>query len=397
MQKLNLWSNRFAVFVGNITKYLRYILTGHLLIVLMFLFGWVAYNYQNWTNAVPEDFPIEIAIGVVVGTLLTHSPIRTYLRDADAVFLLPLEAKLKQYFVRSFIVSFIVQSFQLLIVLVLCMPFYNQLRETSISLSWLLLLAVFLKLLNLLFQFAQQFTPIPSKMLREKVTIFLLNVLMITMFLRQDYWLMIAMVGIFVVISLLEANKIYSTPLPWERLVSLENDFMNRFYRLANLFTDVPHLKGQIAPRKLLSRFMSTQYQSANKTMDYLFMRTFMRANGYFGLVVRLTFIAAIIIFFAHLQYGSLVVTLLFLYFTGIQLIPMAHHHHYQMWLDLYPIEESTRKKAVTSLIRRILLVQVGILTVVTLFAEGFLIGALSFLAGAVFVFLFLIHVKRKV
>ncbi len=86
-----LWSKRQAQHFKEINRYLRYMLNDHLLIALLFLGGGGAYYYNYWLQDVPKDFPYAIIIGLVLGIILTGSRVQTLLKEADLVFLLPIE------------------------------------------------------------------------------------------------------------------------------------------------------------------------------------------------------------------------------------------------------------------------------------------------------------------
>ena len=50
-------------------------------------------------------------------------------------------------------------------------------------------------------------------------------------------------------VQLLLAKKRMLKPFPYDHFISLEQNRMMRFYRFANYFTDVPHLKGSVSRR----------------------------------------------------------------------------------------------------------------------------------------------------
>ncbi|MDI5790149.1 ABC transporter permease [Bacillus licheniformis] len=65
-----------------------------------------------------------------------------------------------------------------------------------------------------------------------------------------------------------------------------------RFYRIANLFTDVPTLEtGE--RRAYLDWMLRFIPYEQSRTFTYMYGRAFIRSNDYFGIVVRLTVILA--------------------------------------------------------------------------------------------------------
>ena len=91
-------------------KYLRYIFNGHLVFVMVLALGGWAYYYSDWVKTVKNDFPAALIMAFILSIIVTRSPINTFLREPDIVFILPLETKLKSYFKSSFILSWIIQG-----------------------------------------------------------------------------------------------------------------------------------------------------------------------------------------------------------------------------------------------------------------------------------------------
>src|SRR5574342_16315 len=126
-----LWKDRAGGRVKDLGRYLRYIFNGHLVIVLLFLIGTAAYYYQQWVEALSPDFPAEIIIAVLIGLFLTYSPVYNFLLEADKVYILPLEEKLKGYFFRSGVASFVFQGYILLMVLAVLIPMYAHVNSSG--------------------------------------------------------------------------------------------------------------------------------------------------------------------------------------------------------------------------------------------------------------------------
>lgn len=126
-----LWKERAVRTIKELSRYLRYILNGHLVVVFLFLLGTAAYYYQEWLKTLTPDFPAVFLMAAIIAIFLTYSPIYTFLLEADGIFLLPLENKLSRYFKRSIIASFIVQAYLLIIVLAVFMPMYVQVNKSQ--------------------------------------------------------------------------------------------------------------------------------------------------------------------------------------------------------------------------------------------------------------------------
>ena len=101
-----IWGARFVHYITELQKYLKYVFTGHLAIVLVFTIGAGGYTYSEWLKEVPADFPAALLTAVILGLALAYSPPVTLLKPADTVYFLPLEQKLVTYMKRSLSWSF---------------------------------------------------------------------------------------------------------------------------------------------------------------------------------------------------------------------------------------------------------------------------------------------------
>src|SRR5690625_6758690 len=90
---------------------------------------------------------------------------------------------------------------------------------------------------------------------------------------------------------------------------------MQSFYRLANLFTDVPHIKSRMKKRKWLVACVNRFIPFKNKyTFDYLYRITFFRSGDYLGMYIRLLVIGGLLIYFIPNEWMKLIFFLLFIY-----------------------------------------------------------------------------------
>src|SRR5690606_35156878 len=90
----DVWSKRFGHYMLEVQKYMRFVFTGHLAIVLVFAIGALGYRYSEWLKVVSEDFPAEWVVAIVVGIIVGLSRPVKLLREPDQVYLLPLEIEM---------------------------------------------------------------------------------------------------------------------------------------------------------------------------------------------------------------------------------------------------------------------------------------------------------------
>ena len=398
MNSQQFWKNRFVEYMKEMQKYLRYIFNGHLVFVMVLALGGGAYYYSDWVKTLDSDFPVATIMAIILALLVTRSPIHTFLKEADIVFILPLETQLKSYFNRSILLSLVMQGYLLLVVLAVLMPMYAKVTGANlndfIGLFILLLIMKFLNLYISWYVLKYQETS-PSRV--DLFIRFFINGVLLFLVINQSMILLpiltlLVLIGLFFYYRVATRQKI----LKWDRLIALERKRLLSFYRIANLFTDVPSLAGKVARRKWLDGFLVFIPFGQKSTYTYLYARTFLRANDYVGLLVRLIIIGSFIIVILDNIWAYIFVTLLFLFLTAIQLLPVWKVHEWKLWISLYPLPDKMRETAVIGWISYFLIIE-EIVFVIVLFCKGEWMSAISaVLVGIVFILGFRSYAVKK-
>lgn len=396
----DLWRKRLAQYFKEISRYLRYMLNDHLLIALLFLGGGGAYYYNFWLQDVPKDFPYAIVIALVLGTILTSSRIQTLLKEPDLVFLLPVEKQLTPYFQKAFWYSFFSQIYPLLIVFAVAAPLYLAVTEkTMSSLVAIFVIVLLSKAWNLMMSWFTQYYMEKSTYYIDMMIRLILNVVLVYLLFSRASILFIGSIVVIMIGLLLYFQKnVEKKGLKWQTLIELESKRMLTFYRIANLFTDVPKLQERVKKRQWLN--WVTGFISYNKknTFRYLYTRTFLRTSDYLGMYVRLTLIGGLILYFVPFQYGKAFAMILFLYLTGYQIITLWRHHSLKIWVQLYPVSEASRLASYLQFLCLLLLVQCMLFTVILMLTVEIMSTFIFFIMGVLFVFLFVfIYTKGKI
>lgn len=393
-----LWKERFSRTSKELSRYLRYIFNGHLVIVFVFLIGTAAYYYQEWLKTVPETFPAAIIMAFCMALLISYSPIFTFMSDADRIFLLPLETKLGGYFRKSILISFSLQIYLIVIGLAIFMPMYAALNNGEFKRFFPFLFVLLgAKLLNMLIRWHVQFyreTNVHTidSFIRYFVNLVLLYFLFSNASLYLTVVVLIILFGLYAYYRQQSKNK----GVKWEFLIEQDERRMTSFYRLANMFTDVPKLKNRVKRRKYLDVLLKVAFQQKN-SYTYLYMRTFIRSGDYWGLFIRLTVIGGVMVYFLSNGIGQVINVVVFIFLTGFQLLPLWKHHQHHTMLALYPLSEKVKEQSFLRLLRIVLWVQTVILSMIILIKgspiDAFIALGLGFLFSYYFVF---IYCKRK-
>ena len=386
-----LWKERLNQRIKELARYAPYIFNGHIVVVLIFLLGPAAYYYQGWLKTIPDQFPAAAIMAVVLGLLLTYSPISTFLIEADKIFLLPLESRLSGYFLRSITVSFIVHAYLIFLGLGIFMPMYATVNDGDYTKYLPFLLAILvMKVFNVIIRWKVQYFVEKRVHMTDSFVRYAINTVFL-FFLFSNSKIIFLIPEALLLVGLLFFYTKYTREkgLKWEYLIETEERKMTSFYRLANLFTDVPKLRDRVKRRRWLDWVLGRLSFSQENTFSHLYARTFLRAGDYFGLWIRLTVICFGVIYFISFGLGQTFVALLFIYLTGFQLIPLWNHHQNKLWIKLYPVNEELKIKAFKRLLSQALYLQALLLAIAVLLKGEGLSALITLVAGICFVYFF--------
>ncbi|MEC3249299.1 ABC transporter permease EcsB [Bacillus cereus] len=365
MNSTALWKERFRHFLKEVRTYSKYVFNDHLKFIFVFIIGAGAYYYQQWLQTLTTSFPTALVMAVLIGLVLTAGFIQTLLKEADLVYLLPVEEKLKPYFTKAFLFTFMIQLYIIAIVAAALAPLYfQQMKQTGAGYIWIVLAFVIVKAWNLFVAWEKSFLTDQNIQRADWFIRFILNGLFVYFLVERTSVLFIGGIVLLMVLYLAIMHQmVKGKPLNWEYLISEEGKKMMLLYRIANMFVDVPALKERVARRKWLDFILSMIGEK--RTYLYLYTRTFLRSGNYFGLYVRLLALGGVILYFIPFLYGRFIVSLIFLYLIGYQLLTLWKHHRMKIWLDLYPVGGEEKKKDFLALLNAILIIGSVIFTVI--------------------------------
>lgn len=394
------YKQRLSEHLKETSRYLRYMFTGHIAIAMLFLVSALAFYYQQWLAQLPENFPSTWIIGISFGLVVSYSPVRTLLKEPDLIFLLVAEGKMSAYFRNTLIYSFVIQLYIVFIVAAALGPLYFATfpdRSGKVYLYTILALLIF-KVWNLLANWWMLKVRDTSVRYSDLVLRVALNCAVFYFLVSGDGLLAGIMTGLFMIIFLYDYRlSERQFGIAWELLVEKDRNRMQAFYRLANLFTDVPHLKNPIKKRTWLVSLVKNVPFAKKYTYDYLYRITFIRSGDYLGMYLRLVVIGGLFIFYIPNVVMKLLFALLFLYMSIFQMMTLFHHHRTVMWLDIYPVELQDRKQALIKWLSKLGLIQAVLFSLIFLVLQLYLGFLISLVGGILFTYLFINgYVSRK-
>ncbi|PEF64143.1 ABC transporter permease EcsB [Bacillus cereus] len=386
MNSTALWKERFRHFLKEVRTYSKYVFNDHLKFIFVFIIGAGAYYYQQWLQTLTPSFPAALVMAVLIGLVLTAGSIQTLLKEADLVYLLPVEERLKPYFTKAFLFTFMIQLYIIAIVAAALAPLYfQQMKQTGAGYIWIVLAFVIVKAWNLFVAWEKSFLTDQNIQRADWFIRFILNGLFVYFLVERTSVLFIGGIVLLMVLYLAIMHQmVKGKPLNWEYLISEEGKKMMLLYRIANMFVDVPALKERVARRKWLDFILSIIGEK--RTYLYLYTRTFLRSGNYFGLYVRLLALGGVILYFIPFLYGRFIVSFIFLYLIGYQLLTLWKHHRMKIWLDLYPVRGEEKKKDFLTLLNAVLIIGSVIFTVIfTLATKDFMMTGILLIVSILF------------
>ena len=395
------YKKRLALHMKELGRYLRYIFNGHTAFALLFFIAATAYYYQAWLAELPANFPTAAIIGISFGLLVSYSPVRTLLQEPDLVFLIVAEEKMKAYFRNSIFYSFVIQLYLILLVAAGVAPLYTASfpgREGNTYLLTVLIVLVF-KVANLIVNWWMY--KIREARVR-RVELFVrsaLNMLVFYFIIAGEMVWAGVMTALFAALFLYDyylSNR--QAGIVWDLLLEKDQNRMQGFYRIANMFSDVPHIKSRVKKRQgLISLVTRSIPFNKRQTFDYLYRITFVRSGDYLGMYVRLIVIGGLFIYVIPNILVKLLFVILFLYLSSFQMMSLYQHHRTIIWLDIYPVETRDRKKSMVKIIYQLSLLQTVIFALLFAFMQAYLGSVLALAVGVIFTIAFVNgYVKGK-
>ncbi|SES19640.1 ABC transporter permease [Psychrobacillus sp. OK032] len=381
-----IWGKRFVFYINELQKYLKYIFTGHIAIVFVFVIGAGGYTYSEWLNTAPKDFPAFLVVAFILSILIAISSPTTLMKHADSVYFLPLETKLKEYINLALRWTFFSSVFLTLAAFLVSIPLLTKVAgATKNEVLSFFIFVLILKYWSIHTEFNYRFASNGRSVWVDRFIRFLLLFAALYFLLSGNYVFLITIVIIQLIYAIVWQKKKKEVPFPFEHFIEVEQSRMMRFYRFANYFTDVPHIRGMTKRRRWLDVVYNLVPYAQKNSQLYLVLRTFIRTNDYFYLWVRLTVISVIGVIFIPFPVVAIIFTGALAFATVVQLRHALLAGHEFRMDQLFPIEPNARKWAVNKFMRMIQFVQ-AILVLIVVLIQGELEPQSLFIPIAVYI-----------
>lgn len=353
----NLWQKRLSDYLKEITKYLRYIFNDHLVLVMVFMLGAIGLYYSQWIKTLTPSFPVNPIMIVILVLVLSLTQVNTLLKAADLVYLTVMETRMKLYFKKAIITSFFSQLPLIWIAFIVLLPMYTKVIPlTGAQVLVILIYLTFLKGWNMLMWWFIHKQP---QRLKGNLSVWLVNAVTVTVVILAPVgWVMLLVVVVAAGVLALTMKVSSDCYIKWDVLIAKEEARLNRFYRFANMFTDVSHLKNTTKKRQWLNWCYQGIAFVQKNTYTYLWRRAFIRTDEFSGLFVRLTLIGLLITVFMSNTIMAVLVLLLFSYLTAFQMLPMIRLYELHPMRLLYPVPMKNYRSSFIHLLRSLMAIQ---------------------------------------
>lgn len=364
--------------------YSKYIFNSHLIMFLIIVLGAVLINYSKWIAIASkvELYSVYIAVTLAFSYYLVSTKIKTYIKEADAVFLLPLEKYYRKVGLKTVINSTVVHIITVVIFYFATKPITNLIGNIDrLSIFMLLIVIIWNNLLKYL-QVIHYKEIIWSKLLLFIVIFMqLLVVFFDDIAIRIIYLISIIVLAVFTYYIMKNAgNKLNAKDqekyvVNWNQAADYDKHRIESYLKFVNMFVDVPLSGVKVARRKyfdiLLPKLTKDNFKKEN-SFKYYYYRVFLRQENTVYLALRLMLLAALVIFSLKNTYVSGLAIISYSYLTIIQLVPLYKQMSNNIWHSILPVSEDIKIKSYKQLLTSVMIVTTLLLGVVSILLASF-------------------------
>ncbi|MEI7024728.1 ABC transporter permease [Paenibacillus sp. y28] len=341
-----MYSRRSAQFLKEIRPYLHYAIQSVVLsLVAVFLLSSV--GYKVLLQSVDERFPWQPLCTAAMLLPLAGGSIRTYLREADMLFLLPYERGMASYLQAAMRRAMLLQFLLVIVVWLLVWPLYAKMTGAGLlHFAGLLLLWCLLKFVLLTgkwteLQLLESGTRRWFALLRWGLAGLAAYVLLASGLLPG---LFTVSAGSLLYLGLLRLPRNYT--VNWSLLMDWEKRHRARIYRVLNWFIDVPQVQDKARNFRLPRTWLKAIPFRQDASYHYMYTLVWLRSE-LFGITLRLTLLGMVLLVFIRNDWAAAIVYIVFALFSALQLSELKRYYRDHIWHAIYPLQQGLWKRSV--------------------------------------------------
>ncbi|WP_027087869.1 ABC transporter permease [Cohnella panacarvi] len=369
--------SRAASFRGEIVPYFRYVFqSGFGLFVSACFFAALIW-YTDLIKAVPEEWPVRSVGVAAISIAVVVAPLRTYLRAADTVFLLPMEEQLVSRYIGPAVKGAIVAGAgRSLVVLALYSPIYigssaieGVANDRPSELATLTILIALIGGSNAYAGWRERQVAAAGWRTGLRAIRWALTVTAVAALLFKPFYWSIPFLILCAAIPRLLWRLPRRHALPWERLIQEEEATRRRWMGFLGWFVDVPTESAKAYQRKWVAWLGDKLDWRQSRAWHYLYAKTLLRSET-FGAFFRWFVVMGAIVIVSDNEIADAVIYAVALLIGGMQLSELKRVRFVET-ADALPIAADGRLPAAAVIARVAGLTAAAVLAVVAAATAG--------------------------
>ncbi|KAB2865184.1 MAG: ABC transporter permease [Exiguobacterium chiriqhucha] len=349
---MNVFKQRFGVWVEDVVKYSRYVANGGLLFTLYFTLIYGAFVYNQFLTDLDPAFPSEWIVSLSWLLLPLGQRPRTLIQEADQVFLLPRLGEIQAFMTGIRLFNVVFAAVRAILVMLVVLPLLVRTQAlTSVEVGAILATSVLISAAGRLAKLEGiKYVVLPSALASGFLMLFGVPLL--------------TPVPALVPFVLLHVRRNRRIPLlDW---LTLEEKSKAQFNRVVSWFVDVPAMREDVRERSFIVSLLERSVLKRADAARYVYGLRVMRSNDSLDLVLRLSAVALVVMWLSGGWYVGLVVPL-FVGLTALQLVPLFKRLDTVSMASWLPITRTERLVAYKWWATRLLFAQLLALGVASL------------------------------
>lgn len=345
-----------------VAYYSKFIFNGHFIVFLTIAFGALMLQYSQLLKNLPDNINYNLIIAVILAAL-TVTPLRTFMKSADSIFLLNFERDMAPYFKQAIIRSGSLRTLLFIVMDGLLAPLYMERTALVAGYICATVLGVWMIYSGLVMR---------HLMMKLGITNGYISLLIFLMALSGIYTslegLPITIISIILftlgLIYLFNKNAAHRL-LNFDHYIDYEHQLYQAQNKLINMFTDVKGMKDKAVRRRYFDALLprKSHYTKAHM-FEYLFIRNFVRSNDSMWIVVRLIAVGCILMWLVHQYVVGLIIGLFFSYAIIMQASQFYKMQAFSLWPKVWPTPESLVLQGFRKFMRKLTIVTTTVITV---------------------------------
>jgi ABC-2 type transport system permease protein len=298
----SLRQSRAAVFRKEFFPHFRYVFQSGFGLFASAIFFSVLVWYVNLIKAVPESWPAGMVGAAVISLAALRAPMRTYLRPADPVFLLAMENRVLQAYIRPALREAIWAGvLRTLVIFLIFSPIYLRAPVTmdiAHSRSIILMAALFAAIAGMNVYAGWRERRPASKVWRGGLRIvrWLATVICVAAILLKPLVMAIPLTLLCMLVVWLLWRIPAQHALPWEKLIGEEEGTRRRWLSFLGWFVDVPNETSKPVRRVWIAWAGDFLLWQHRWSWHFLYAKVFLRGET-FGAFIRWVALSGAVIF----------------------------------------------------------------------------------------------------